>query len=79
MSGYLDYEIFFGSSLNSFDVANTLTKSSFWCRVEHMYEMERFSISRHGSAGAGKVSELLDSRPVQLQAGWEKHPGGTPR
>src|SRR6266446_8832645 len=29
------------------DNLNSLTNRCFWCRVERMYEIERFSISRH--------------------------------
>ncbi len=59
-------------------VAKLLTKRSFLCRIERMYEVERFSTSRQSRAGARLVSDVLDSRPVQLEAGWEKPGEGNP-
>jgi high-affinity K+ transport system ATPase subunit B len=58
------------------DNPKALTSRSCWCRIEHMYEMERFSVSQHG--GAVRAS-WLSARPVRLQVGREKPARGTPR
>ncbi len=48
-----------------YDVPKLLTNRSFSCRMERMYEVERFSTSRQRRAGARLVSELLNSHPVR--------------
>jgi len=57
------------------DEPKPLTSRSCWCRIERMYEIERFSVSRHGRAvRVGWVSP----RPVRLQVGREKPGEGNP-
>ena len=61
------------------DVPNLLTNRSLSSRIERMYEVERFSTSRHGGAG-GTAGERSDGRTPCPATGWMGEAcGGTPQ
>src|SRR5215467_14362817 len=49
------------------DIPNLLTPRSLCHRIEHVYEMERFSVSQHGRAGRGQAGDR-EERMTRSQA-----------